>query len=252
MEAPKGEASPTWTPRRTFSHISSNLRGTRQGGQGHRTPVGNTRLLDIWRHSRGPRSLPIQHKSHSRIAATYSSPRGPGGSRRIQTQKSVGMLKLKKRLFLRDEQASRLILMNPHKAINCLSTFDSVRLPRGTWVGLRCPWFPSACPLCQKTLTTLTEASLHFKRLHTALKVLYLCAVCGTAGSNMCSITNHGSRCGKGKVHPAKIADHLCGICSKSFGTKRGLSQHVRWAHIDTYMRRLSQEGGLGGKSAQH
>lgn len=166
----------TLTPRRPLSHIPSgsgeDMKSCERSG---RSPMRKTRGLDNWRRSQVLRSLPITSASPSRISATYSSPRASGSSGLARSlPKPPGLLRLRKCLFKENGQASRIIFMNLHNRVENSNPASSMRLPRGTWVGLRCPWVPSACPVCRKMINSLSGAMNHFKRLHAALKVLYI------------------------------------------------------------------------------
>lgn len=109
------------------------------------------------------------------------------------------------------------------------------RLPRSTWVGLRAPWSVTACPLCQSSLKTMLKAHQHFKRLHNAGKVLCLCERCGTSSETVASSVRHASMCGS-RILALSHGDHKCSHCTRTFATKRGLSQHTRRAHPSVYM----------------
>lgn len=207
------------------------------------TPRRITRRLNKWRALRAGGSLPTKLGGPASPPIFFSSHKPTRDKSNITSpSKLPGVLKAKRRLFREPAKQTRVVFMNATKGFSSTPPAGTKGLPRGTWVGLRCPWNPTDCPLCELRCDSLAKAAAHYKKRHAALKTLYLCAKCGSAGTSAISLASHATRCGTKKRPLVGARNCLCEYCPRGFQTSRGLSQHVRWAHIGVYMAKLTGE----------
>lgn len=224
---PKGDL--TWSGDHPRPQTSPGTRASRKAGGSHgNTPKSAPSNLDRWRHYKSTSNHP------GRLDRSAIHPRSLSGPKnstvkvsRTKLIKHPGIVKLKRRLFHEGMEVKRILFMNADIEPTSDGSKTKLRLPNGTWVGIRCPWEAMVCPLCDVYLTSLGAATIHFKKRHTAQKLIYLCANCGTSGNSSISLALHTARCGSVKRKPTSGGSHGCEHCSRSFLTKRGLTQHV-------------------------
>uniref|UniRef100_A0A3B3W1G7 Reverse transcriptase domain-containing protein n=1 Tax=Poecilia latipinna TaxID=48699 RepID=A0A3B3W1G7_9TELE len=111
-----------------------------------------------------------------------------------------------------------------------MSTLGSgSKLPVTVTVGLGAPWREMPCPLCRAPLKTAKVGFAHFIKKHQARKVNWFCLKCNSSKPGLLSAACHAAKCGTGtRVRPTAIHSYVCGTCSSSFSTKRGLSMHAK------------------------
>uniref|UniRef100_A0AAV2JTG5 Reverse transcriptase domain-containing protein n=1 Tax=Knipowitschia caucasica TaxID=637954 RepID=A0AAV2JTG5_KNICA len=144
---------------------------------------------------------------------------------------------LRRALFPKTKPLESILFMSYMEKIVGLPELTKGRLPSHVWVGLRAPWrAPSPCPLCAANLSSLGLAGAHFRKTHGARRILLLCAKCGTSSFKTSSMTGHASKCKIGREMKKDGGDFACALCAKHLKTQRGLSQHLRLAHLGAYL----------------
>lgn len=109
-------------------------------------------------------------------------------------------------------------------------------LPQHVWVGLRAPWFSQQCPVCMERLDSMGIGQKHMKRIHKVRCILLICSTCGMSKTSVSSLSVHAVHCNKTESSRRGLSGPAaCTMCTKSFGSNRGLTQHMRNAHPATY-----------------
>lgn len=137
-----------------------------------------------------------------------------------------------RRLFVEPRRKPQIIFLSHRLSGTLKSKTTKCRLPNNTWVGIRAPWSATECPLCPANLKSMLSAVHHLRGRHNARQSLLLCAICGVSRPTVAEITGHAARCSRFKPSKlAKAGKQKCTHCSRSFESKRGLSQHYRLSH---------------------
>ncbi len=119
----------------------------------------------------------------------------------------------------------------------------SKALPQHVQVGLRIPWEPQVCPLCECLLTTGKTAFEHMRRLHKSRRLFFICTKCSGTYSAYSRITTHYPKCGNRRAVPEVMSKYACSLCVKAFASQRGLTIHRRSKHAEVYFQELRSAG---------
>ncbi|CAL8293157.1 unnamed protein product [Arctogadus glacialis] len=108
------------------------------------------------------------------------------------------------------------------------------RLARRTVVEISFPYQGQVCDLCEDVLETAGRCVNHLRRAHGINKTILLCARCGVSGRGRHGMACHAAKCMNTGRTPEKGI--RCSMCERGFKTNRGLSLHMRAAHIEEYV----------------
>lgn len=101
----------------------------------------------------------------ARHTKSLSSPRHRSvKENRANPIKHPGVVRMKRGLFCDGNEVKYVLFMNAHYDLPSKNTGIKTRLPNETWVGLRCPWRSTVCPLCEAHLRSLGLAACTLKR----------------------------------------------------------------------------------------
>lgn len=90
------------------------------------------------------------------------------------------------------------------------------------------------CEPCNERLNVLKEVKRHVSQRHSNGKMTYSCSGCRNFNSETArSLPSHGRYC-KGPAPSGPIKPFPCSLCSTSYDSKSGLSQHTRVKHPET------------------
>ena len=137
----------------------------------------------------------------------------------------------------------------PVKAVGVTPASCSIDKMATNTLLISLPVYDLKCVRCDRPLATVGMAVKHFKVVHPAEKVIYVCQKCGRTSVNSHSISCHVPKC-KGVTETAKESDddHICGKCLRRFRTAVGLTQHKRHKHIELYCKEKEGELTANGK----
>ena len=140
-------------------------------------------------------------------------------------------------------------LFTPRKSLTLYTFSKGVKGPLSsrTSVEISFPYLAQQCELCVAQLDTAAECCKHLARVHGLGRSTLLCSRCGISKRRRHQIECHAAVCKN--ATPASVQGVKCTLCSRSFKSGRGVSIHMRSAHIEEYV--AQQRDKAGGGRAQ-